>query len=91
MLKTAPLLPLLLRRPVIPGHLRRRRLHLFRLRQQAAQFVGCFQRALDMFVVGFAFEEDQDVAVGALSCVAALDTPRAIPKAGIASGAAKLD
>jgi hypothetical protein len=53
--------------------------------------VSRFQRALDMFVVRFAFEEDQDVAVGALSCIAVLDTPRAIAKAGIASEAAKLD
>jgi hypothetical protein len=61
------------------------------LRQQAAHLVSRFQRALDMFVVRFAFEEDQDVTVGAFSRVAVLDTPRAIPKAGIASGAAKLD
>jgi hypothetical protein len=59
--------------------------------ERAAHLVSRFQRTLYMFVVRFAFEEDQDIAVRTLPCVAVLDSPRAIPEPGIASGATNLN
>src|ERR1700709_1070965 len=80
-----------LRRSMIGRRLLRRSLLAFGGGQRAAHLVGRFQRALDMFVVRFAFEEDQDVAVRALPCIAVLDAPGAIPEPGIASGATNLN
>jgi hypothetical protein len=81
----------LLRRSDVGWSLLGRRLHGFRFGNKAAHLVSRLERALDMFVVRFAFEEYQDVAVGALSCVAILDSSCSIPKVGIASGATKLN
>ena len=80
-----------LRRSVIGWRFLPRRLLALGRDQRAAHLVSRFQRALDMFVVRLAFEEDQDIAVRALSCVSVLDTPRPIPEAAIASGATNLN
>jgi hypothetical protein len=69
----------------------RRRLLGFGGGKRAAQFVSGLQRPFDIFVMGFAFEEDQGVAAGTFSRIAVLNSPCAIPKDGIAPRATNLN
>ena len=87
---TRRLRDVLLRRPVVGWRFLGEASRL-RLRPEPTHLVSRFQRALDMFVVRFAFEEDQHVAARTLAGVAAADSSCAIPKTGIAPEAANLN